>query len=291
MCLIALAWRTHPRYRLVLAANRDEFHARPTLPLDAWRDDPQVIGGRDALHGGGWLALRGRRLAAVTNVRRPGDDTGRTRGALVAEFVRGASETDPLAAIARDAMAFRPFNLLAYDGRTLTFATNRAEPRGEARFALHAFEPGVYGVSNGALDAPWPKTQALTARLAAWSAMAASRPGDATDDAPDLAPLFAALGDTAIAPDASLPDTGIDLELERFLSPAFIRGERYGTRASTVVLIADDHARIVERRFGPEGAFEGETDLRLTFESLPFEGAPPDDVAPQRQSQNEEPTE
>ncbi|TXI45418.1 MAG: NRDE family protein [Lysobacter sp.] len=315
MCLIALAWRTHPRYRLVLAANRDEFHARPTLPLDAWRDDPGVIGGRDALHGGGWLALRGRRLAAVTNVRRPGDDTGRTRGALVAEFVRGGSDADPLAAIARDAMTFRPFNLLAYDGRTLSFATNRAEPRGEARFARHAFEPGVHGVSNGALDAPWPKTRALTARLAAWSAIAASRPDDATNDAtdhaPDLAPLFAALGDTAIAPDASLPDTGIDLELERFLSPAFIRGERYGTRASTVVLIADDHARIVERRFGPEGVFEGETDLRVAFEdvtfesvafedvafeSLPFEGAPIegaplDDVAPERQSQRAEPME
>jgi uncharacterized protein with NRDE domain len=69
MCLIAVAWRAHPRYRLVMAANRDEFHARPTLPLAAWTDASAIVGGRDALHGGSWLALRGRRLAAVTNVR------------------------------------------------------------------------------------------------------------------------------------------------------------------------------------------------------------------------------
>ena len=97
MCLIALAWRTHARYRLILAANRDEFHARPTLPLAAWDDAPDIVGGRDALHGGSWLALRGRRLAAVTNVRRLPEQQGRSRGELVADFVRG--DTDASAAL------------------------------------------------------------------------------------------------------------------------------------------------------------------------------------------------
>ncbi|MBP6749019.1 MAG: NRDE family protein [Xanthomonadaceae bacterium] len=262
MCLIALAWRMHPRYRLVLAANRDEYHVRPTLPLDAWRDDPHVIGGRDALHGGGWLALRGRRLAAVTNVRRPGDSEGRTRGALVAAFVQGTDAADAMAPLASQAMDYRPFNLLTCDGETLAFATNReADERGGVRFAMRPLAPGMHGVSNGALDAPWPKTAALMARLDTWRVTPA-----ALSEAVDLSALFDALADPALAPDDALPDTGVGLALERFLSPAFIRSAQYGTRASTVALIADDHARIVERRFGPEGVFLGETDLRVAID-------------------------
>ena len=262
MCLIALAWRAHPRWRLVLAANRDEFHARPTLPLARWTDTPAVVGGRDALHGGGWLALRGARLAAVTNVRRPPEREGRSRGELVADLVRAdAPATHALDALAGAAPGFRPFNLLVHDGETLGFATNlpgapRAGEDGRA-FAMRLLAPGVHGVSNGDLDAPWPKTARLMARLDAWL-----RSADAAGDAPDLAPLFDALADPAAAPDDALPDTGVGLELERLLSPAFIRGARYGTRASTVVLIGAGEARIVERRFGPDGVFEGETDLR-----------------------------
>ncbi len=259
MCLIALAWRAHPRYRLVLATNRDEFHARPTLPLAEWHDAPEVVGGRDGQHGGGWLALRGRRLAAVTNVRRPPERKGESRGALVAEFVqRDAAVIDAFAALSNVAPGYRPFNLLAYDGDTLGFATNLPDVPADGKdgrgFAMRPFAPGLHGISNGALDAPWPKTAMLMARLDDWLASATS-----VQPEPDLAPLFAALADTAVAPDAQLPDTGIGLERERFLSPAFIRHETYGTRASTVVLIADDHALIVERRFGAEGVFEGET--------------------------------
>jgi uncharacterized protein with NRDE domain len=259
MCLIALAWRMHPRYRLVLATNRDEFHARPTLPLAAWQDASDIVGGRDALHGGSWLALRGRRLAAVTNVRRPPEREGHSRGALVADFVRAdASTHEAFAALAANAPRYRPFNLLAHDGDTLGFATNLstlpADGEDGRDFAMRPLAPGLHGISNGALDAPWPKTETLMARLDDWLASPAS-----ADASPDLAPLFAALADTTLAADARLPDTGIGLDRERFLSPAFIRHDTYGTRASTVVLIADDHALIVERRFGPGGAFEGET--------------------------------
>jgi uncharacterized protein with NRDE domain len=263
MCLIALLWQAHPRYRLVLAANRDEFHARPTLPLAPWTDAPDVLGGRDELHGGGWLALRGRRLVAVTNVRRPPEREGRSRGALVADLVRAdAPAAQALDALAPEAPDFRPFNLLVHDGDALAFATNLpgvpAEGEDGRAFAMRLLAPGVHGLSNGALDAPWPKTVALMARLDAWRDAPAGQ-----GDAPDLAPLFDALADPALAADEALPDTGVGRDLERFLSSAFIRSARYGTRASTVVLVADDHARIVERRFGPDGASLGETDLRV----------------------------
>jgi uncharacterized protein with NRDE domain len=259
MCLIALAWRTHPRWRLVLAANRDEFHERPTLPLAPWLDAPAVIGGRDALHGGGWLALRGARLAAVTNVRRPGAPLGRSRGALVAGFVRGNVQAQTaLDALAVEAADYSPFNLLVHDGDTLAFASNLPD------FAARPLAPGLHGISNGALDAPWPKTETLMTRLDAWlQAQPDVSPGD--EATPDLSSLFDALADTAPAPDAALPDTGVGLERERFLSPAFIAHARYGTRASTVVLIADDHAHVVERRFGPDAAALGETALRIAL--------------------------
>lgn len=264
MCLIGLAWRAHPRYRLILAANRDEFHARPTLPLAAWADAPAIVGGRDTLHGGSWLAMRGRRLAAVTNVRRLPEQDGRSRGELVADFVRG--DADVLAALHALATAdtpYRPFNLLVHDGDTLAFASNRIDADSADRIATRTLGPGIHGISNGALDAPWPKTQMLMARLDEWCASsAATLPVDA---APDPEPLFAALADTTVHDDARLPDTGVGLERERFLSPAFIAHALYGTRASTVVLIADDHAEIVERRFGEEGVRVGEGRARVAF--------------------------
>lgn len=262
MCLIALAWRMHPRYRLVLAANRDEFHARPTLPLAEWEDAPQIVGGRDALHGGSWLALRGRRLAAVTNVRRPSEQEGRSRGELVADFVRGdEGAAAAMRSLADEAARYRPFNLLIHDGDVLAFASNHsgtANPdiAGDAGFAMRMLEPGIHGVSNGALDAPWPKTAMLMTKLGDW--VAASAADLSNDNVPDLEPIFAALADTTLAADDRLPDTGIGLERERFLSSAFIAHPTYGTRASTIVLIGEDRVDIVERQFGPERSFLGE---------------------------------
>lgn len=262
MCLIALAWRMHPRYRLILAANRDEFHARPTLPLAEWEDAPQIVGGRDALHGGSWLALRGRRLAAVTNVRRPPQQEGRSRGELVADFVRGdADAAAAMRALADEAAQYRPFNLLVHDGDSLAFASNRSDTASAGTaswpaFATRTLDPGIHGVSNGPLDAPWPKTTMLMAKLGEW--IAASAADLSADNAPDLEPIFAALADTTLAADDRLPDTGIGLERERFLSPAFIAHPTYGTRASTVVLIAEDRVDIIERQFGPESLFLGE---------------------------------
>lgn len=268
MCLIALAWRVHPRYPLVVAANRDEFHERPTLPLAAWEGERGIVGGRDLLHGGGWIALRGRRMAAVTNVRHPQPIEGHSRGDLVADFAR--SDVDAHTALHKLAAAaehYRPFNLLLHDGETLSFATNLSEVTAKAserRFATRTLSPGIHGVSNGALNAPWPKTETLMTALDRW--LATSDSADTAGRTADPECLFAALVNTDLAPDAGLPDTGIGLERERFLSPAFITHAAYGTRASTVVLIADDHAEILERRFGPDGKRLGETRMRTAFD-------------------------
>lgn len=252
MCLVALAWNVHPRWRLLLAGNRDEFHARPTAALAHWDASPALMAGRDLQSGGTWAgADAAGRVAVVTNVRDPAIQVpgAPSRGQLAACFLQSPDSADHCATgLLVAAEAFAPFNLLLADASDCEYLSNYPTPR---RITL---APGLHGLSNGDLDEPWPKTMALKQRLAAWVA--------AGHD--DVAPLWAALADETPAPDARLPDTGVGIELERWLSPAFIRGERYGTRAST--LIAIDHAGhgwISERRFGPEGVFEGETTLRI----------------------------
>ncbi|MGA8008503.1 MAG: NRDE family protein [Thiomonas sp.] len=251
MCLIAFAWRTHPRWRLVLAGNRDEFHARPSAPLARWADAP-VIGGRDLEAGGTWLGVTDAgRCAVVTNVRDPRDpQEGLSRGLLASNYLAGpvgaTAHAKSLLAIAAD---YRPFNLLTFDTEAAFYLGNRPEPRTEP--VTH----GVHGLSNADFNTPWPKTRALMECLQVWI--------DAGDD-DDFAPLFAALADETRPPDDQLPITGVDLELERFLSSAFIRGERYGTRASTVVAVGYDGAGlVVERRFEAEGRLVGESRLDL----------------------------
>jgi uncharacterized protein with NRDE domain len=257
MCLIAFAWNAHPRWRLLLAGNRDEFHARPSAALARW-DDAPITGGRDLEAGGTWLGVTaGGRCCVVTNVRDPRDpQLGVSRGLLATDYLNGSMDAAVHAQqLLRTAAAYRPFNLLTFDAADAFYLGNRPEPRAQA------VTPGVHGLSNADFNTPWPKTRALMQRLQHWIG--------AGDDA-DFAPLFAALADEQMAPDAQLPDTGIGLERERRLSAAFIRGEAYGTRASTVVAIDHDgRGVIVERRFGPNGHFTGETMLRFASSSLP----------------------
>jgi uncharacterized protein with NRDE domain len=265
MCLIAVAWRVHPRYPLVLIANRDESHARASAEAGLDPEAPAVYGGRDLIQGGGWLQVSTRgRLAAVTNVRAGTHPEAkpRSRGLLVRDFVRGTGGAPEFAAaLAPSAGEFGRFNLLLWDGAELVFASNH--PR-----ATHAaVSPGLHAMSNGAFDAPWPKSGHATRALAAWLDSAASH-ADALEPA-TLTPLFAALGDTTSAPDNMLPDTGVGLALERTLSPPFVLGERYGTRCSSVVLLARDRVTFAERRFGPMAAPAGESAV-----TLPFSGAP-----------------
>ena len=254
MCLIALALHQHPAYRLALIANRDELHARPTAAAGADPGFADVYGGRDLVQGGGWLMVsRTGRLAAVTNVRVPplGASHPRSRGALVRDFVAGNGDVDAfLDVVAPMAGEHGPFNLVLWDGNTLAYAGNHP------RFARHPVAPGLHAVSNGAFDAPWPKSNLASRALAGW--MDDSLPSDARDA--DIAPLLVALADETPAQDAGLPDTGVGLELERRLSPPFVRDPVYGTRCSTVLLVQEHGIRFIERRFGADAGVLGESD-------------------------------
>lgn len=164
MCLLALGWLHHPRWRLVMAGNRDEFHARPTAALAPWQDETSVIGGRDLRSGGGWAGVgAGGRMAVVTNVRDPqAAQTGPSRGALVADYLRGRDPAGThIERLAGISAAYAPFNLLLADGHSLEYLGNHPAER-------QTLGPGVHGMSNGAIDAPWPKTRRLMDALSAW---------------------------------------------------------------------------------------------------------------------------
>lgn len=255
MCLIAFAWNVHPRWRLLLAGNRDEFHARPSEPLAHWAG-AAIIGGRDIEAGGSWLGVTDAgRCCVVTNVRDPGaPQVGSSRGLLVTDYLSAHADAATHAErLLESAAGYRPFNLLTFDADAAFYLGNHPLPRAQR------IDDGVHGLSNADFNTPWPKTRLLMQRLQGWI----DEGGDAAFE-----PLFAALADEQQAQDAQLPETGLGPERERWLSSAFIRGEHYGTRASTVVAIDhDDRGVIVERRFGPNGRFDGET-------TLPF-GAPP----------------
>lgn len=257
MCLIAFAWCSHPRWRLLLAGNRDEFHARPSAPLARW-DDAPIIGGRDLEAGGTWLGVSDAgRCCVVTNVRDPRDpQRGSSRGLLATDYLTGdadaAGHAEQLLLAAAD---YRPFNLLTFDAQSAFYLGNRPVPR------VQRVTSGVHGLSNADFNTPWPKTRMLMQRLQDWIDHGGGL---------DFAPLFEALADEQVAPDAQLPDTGVGLERERWLSSAFIRGQDYGTRASTVVAIGHDGAGlIVERSFGPAGRFRGEVTLHFACATNP----------------------
>ena len=249
MCVVALAWNAHPRWRLLLAGNRDELHARPTAPLARW-PDAGLLAGRDLQSGGTWVGLDRRgRMAVVTNVRdgfaQP--HLGPSRGALPVAFLAGIPNAAATTAeLIANAERYAPFNLVLADAEACWHIGNHPLQR-------EVLTTGVHGISNGRLDAPWPKTRYLIAALRTWI--------DAGDD--DLQSLWDAMADERIAMDDALPDTGVGIELERKLSPAFIRGEAYGTRASTIIMVdREGRGFIHERRFGPNGVFAGETQLR-----------------------------
>ena len=252
MCLIYVAWRRHPRYRLVVAANRDEFHVRPALPAHWWEDVPGVLAGRDLQAGGTWLGITsGGRFSALTNYRGPSAHLAdaRSRGALVSEFLSG-DETVPvhLCRIAAQGHRYNGFNLLAMDGETLAYASNRTR-------GVVGLEPGVYGLSNHLLDTPWPKVTGGKAEL--------ERLLDEPDlRVPDLLALLSA-GNTRTV-DALCADNESDLGRMQWRSSRFILGGEYGTRTSTVVLLDESGAGVfVERSFDSHGTAVGDVAYEL----------------------------
>ncbi|APX92473.1 hypothetical protein BWR19_05685 [Halomonas sp. 1513] len=254
MCLIAFAFHPHASLPLRLIANRDERHARPTAPLARWHDTPAILGGRDLLAGGSWLALhRDGRMAAITNVRDPRigvADTAPSRGELVRQALLSDDLPGWLARLAEgDAWHYGGFNLLVGDAQRLWHLH-----RGHARLALQPLAPGCYGLSNADLETPWPKLTLAKRGLAA-SLDSGRWPEDA---------LAAMADQRQVSDPTQLPDTGVGEALERFLSPPFIVGEEYGTRATSwLSWHADGHIEITERRFGPGGLPAGETTEHL----------------------------
>lgn len=203
MCLILVAWRVHPDYPLVVAANRDEFFARPTAPVAFWPEMPQILSGRDLEAGGSWMGVTQiGRFAALTNFRDPAHNRkdAPSRGALVADFLAGNEAPQRyLERIAARGRRYNGYNLLLSDGETLWWSSNMG---GEARPLV----PGMYGVSNHLLDTPWPKIGAGKTALTR-----------ALDQLPVDEALFDLLRDDGIHPDEHLPQTGIPLDWERLL--------------------------------------------------------------------------
>lgn len=258
MCLVAIAWKSNPNLPLALIANRDEFHARPTAAAGFDPGNADVYGGRDLQAGGGWLmASRKGRLAAVTNVRAGLRVEAKplSRGMLVHEFVSGRKGAIGfIDALSATAHRYGRFNLLLWDGDTLRFAGNHPV------FSTREVAVGMHAMSNGALDAAWPKTTHASGALAGWLEGRDALPKEPDD----VAPLFTALEDATRAPDELLPDTGVGIELERRLSPAFIADPVYGTRCSSVVLVDAGGAIVfAERRFDAGGQVAGNSLQRL----------------------------
>jgi uncharacterized protein with NRDE domain len=253
MCLILLAWKSHPEYPLVFAGNRDERYERPSAAADFWKDDPEIFGGRDLELGGTWLGVRtDGRFAAVTNYRDgpARQPAPRSRGELTANYLRGTEEPAAyLGKIALNSNQYGGFTLLTGNLTTLLGLSNRGG-------GVEELPPGVHGLSNHLLNTPWPKIVRGKQRVSALLGAAE----------PELiAGLFGALADRTLADE--LPDTGVGAARERALSPAFIADERYGTRASTVLLIGREGEVIfIERRFGPDGVPLGQTEKRFALD-------------------------
>ena len=239
MCFLVFSYAQHPRYRLVLAANRDEFYDRPTAPAAFWDDAPDVLAGRDLKGGGTWMGItRTGRFAALTNYRDPASirSDAPTRGALVANFLTGtASPRAYLEHLRPEAARYNGFNLLVADADNLLYFNNQT-------LEIQTLAPGLYGLSNHLLDTPWPKVMRGKARLADLVA----------PDEADVEALLALLADDDLAPDDRLPDTGVGTSWERVLSSIFIKSENYGTRSSSIVLVDyAGHVTFVERTHRP----------------------------------------
>jgi uncharacterized protein with NRDE domain len=254
VCLIVFAWRTHPRCRLIVAANRDEYFGRPAAPAGFWDDHANVLAGRDLEAGGTWLGITlDGRFAALTNYRNPADKkTGApSRGSLVGDFLTGKmAPLKYLQSVEQRAASYNGFSLLVGDAASLYFFSNRGGP-------IERVEPGIHGLSNHLLDTPWPKIKKGKARFAAL-----------LDGPFDAEAAFGILDDTERAPGGELPSTGVSPELEERLSAVrILAAGGYGTRCSTVLCLGEGgRIEFHERSYREDGSESGKVGYRLTVE-------------------------
>jgi len=259
VCLALFAIDVHPRYKLVFAANRDEFYDRPTEQAGFWNEAPEVLAGRDLRGGGTWMGVtRTGRYCALTNVRDPAAQRSGapSRGRVVSAYLEGKESPDEyLSSLVHRGGDYNGFNLLAGRGEEVYWYSNRAgEPQ--------KLEPGLYGLSNAVLDTAWPKVVRGKAGL--------QRLLD-EDGGPAVEGLLDLLTDRTPAADEDLPRTGVSLAWERLLSPLFISSPTYGTRSSTVLLIdREDRVTFVERTH--DRTFRGDADAAFAFATAESEG-------------------
>lgn len=251
MCVLALAWKSHPRWRLVMAGNRDELHSRPSAPLARWEGTSGILAGRDLLSGGTWAGVsEAGRFVVVTNRTGygPPDPALASRGALVEGLL---THEGPYARPSpSDLDGFNPFNLISLDGDRVVFRSNRPEP------VEMDLAPGVHGLTNGDFTDVWPRSRAVKSAVEVWLAGPADRPET----------LFDGLLEGR---DLAMPTPSPEHPLNPEQIPVFIRNSHYGSRCSTVVVVTTEgEGLIAERRFDSEGRLSGETALRFAWPTL-----------------------
>ncbi|HHW36515.1 MAG TPA: NRDE family protein [Bacillales bacterium] len=235
MCLILFAYNVHPTYKLIVAANRDEFYGRKTAPAHFWEDHPEILAGRDLEKMGTWMGVtKNGRFAAVTNYRDPKEVTNGklSRGELIVNYLKSSKMPESYMKVMEENSELYPgYNLLVGSPDELYYFSNITKKSMK-------IEPGIHGVSNHLLNTEWPKVVQGTENL---SNILTQKDDTMTES------LFKILQNNHVAPDESLPNTGVTLELERLLSSTFIKSEGYGTRSSTVLFMNDDEIILNER--------------------------------------------
>ena len=241
MCLILFNYKKHPRYKLILAANRDEFYKRPTAIANFWEDNPKIIAGRDLEANGTWMGINKKngKLAMLTNYRDLSNlkENAPTRGLLVSDYLTNDQTAEQYhASVEVKLSEYNGFNMILGDADNLYYTSNYFEG------GLKKIPEGNYGLSNHLLNTEWPKVKIGKLKLAAIS----------EEKNFEVEHLFEALYDDEIAPDNQLPDTGIGIEKERWLSSIFIKSPEYGTRCTSIILIdKNDKVLFAERTYDP----------------------------------------
>ena len=239
MCIVLFSYKVHPKYKLIITSNRDEFYKRPTMQAEFWEDNPNILAGRDLEKGGTWLGITKQgRFATLTNYRDPSsmNKNGNSRGHLVSTYLESnIPPRDYLEQIQSSKISYNGFNLLVGDQSELFYYSRQNNE-------ITKIEPGIHGLSNHSLNTPWPKVILGTTMLK-----------DAMADKFSHHKLFNILKNNSIAKDEDLPDTKVGIELERLLSPIFIESPQYGTRAMTVITVDyNDEVTFIEKALDTE---------------------------------------
>jgi len=237
MCLLLLSYKTNPNYKLIVAANRDEFYDRPALLLHNWKNHPELFAGKDLKGNGTWLGITKKgKIAAITNYRDMSKikDNAPTRGKLITDFLLDEMPAEQYTnLLLKTADIYNGYNLIYGNSDNLYYFSNISKEPVK-------LSKGIYGVSNHLLDSPWPKvvkSKKIFSELI-------------NEPSPSKDKLFDLLQDEEIYPDESLPETGLGIELERMVSPIFTVTEKYGTRSSSVIFIDyNDNVEFTEKSF------------------------------------------